>query len=179
MKVLKWIGIAVLTLIAIPLVIAIFTKKDYAVEREIVINKNKTEVFAYIKQLKNQDNYSKWALMDPNMKKEFRGTDGQVGCVSAWDSEADSVGKGEQEIIKITEGERIDFELRFLEPFEATDFAYMTTETIGENQTKVKWGFTGKMSYPMNFMLLIMNMEEMLGGDLQIGLNNLKVVLEK
>ena len=51
--------------------------------------------------------------MDPDMKKTYRGTDGTVGFVSAWDSEKDDVGKGEQEIIKITDGERIDYELRF------------------------------------------------------------------
>ena len=179
MKILKRIVIALLILIAIPLLIAIFTKKEYAVEREITINKNKTEVFAYIKLLKNQDNFSKWATMDPNMKKEFKGTDGTVGFVSAWDSESDSVGKGEQEILKITEGDRIDFALRFKEPFETNDNAFMSTEAISETQTKVKWGFNGKMPYPMNFILLLMDMEEMLGSDLQIGLDRLKVVLEK
>jgi hypothetical protein len=55
----------------------------------------------------------------------------------------------------------------------------MITEAISPNQTKVKWGFDGKMPYPMNLMLPIMNMEEMLGKDLQDGLNNLKAVLEE
>ena len=35
------------------------------------------------------------------------------------------------------------------------------------------------MNYPMNFMLVVMNMDNMLGGDLSTGLNNLKNVLEK
>jgi len=179
MKILKRILIAIGIIIAIPLIIALFTKKEYAVERQITINKPKQEVFDYLKLLKNQDNYSKWAMMDPNMKKEFRGTDGTVGFVSAWDSQDKNVGKGEQEIKKITEGERLDFELRFLEPFEATDNAFMTTTAVNENQTNVVWGFNGKMAYPMNFMLLLMDMETMLGGDLQTGLDNLKVVLEK
>jgi len=117
--------------------------------------------------------------MDPNMKKEYRGTDGIVGFVSAWDSEKPDVGKGEQEIKKITEGERIDFELRFIKPFEATYYAYMTTDSTGTGQTKVKWGFDGKMNYPMNLMLLFMNMDKMLGDDLETGLSNLKTVLEK
>ena len=46
------------------------------------------------------------------------------------------------------------------------------------NSTVVKWGFNGKMAYPMNLMLLFMNMEKMLGSDLEEGLANLKVVLE-
>jgi hypothetical protein len=93
------------------------------------------EVFDYVRLLNNQDNFSKWATMDPAMKKSFSGTDGTVGFVSAWESKKKDVGKGEQEIIKITEGQRIDYELRFKEPFEATDLAYITTEPISENQT--------------------------------------------
>lgn len=179
MKIVKKILIGLAIIIAIPFIIAIFVAKEYAVEREISISKPKTEVFNYIKYLKNQDEYSKWNNMDPNMKKEHRGTDGEVGFVAAWDSDNEDVGKGEQEIIKITEGERIDFELRFLKPFEATEPAYMVTESISENETKVKWGFSGKMPYPMNIMLLFMNMEEMIGADLEEGLINLKVILEK
>lgn len=53
--------------------------------------------------------------MDPNMKKDFRGTDGTVGFVYAWDGNK-KAGKGEQEIKKITEGERVDVEVRFEKP---------------------------------------------------------------
>lgn len=179
MKIVKKIFIALILIIAILLIVALFAKKDYAVEKEIVINKPKQEVFGYIKFLKNQNNYSKWATMDPDMKKEYRGTDGTVGFVSAWDSDKKDVGKGEQEIKKISDGERIDYELRFIKPFESTEQAYMATDAVSENQTKVKWGFSGRMNYPMNLMLLIMNMEKMVGDDLQTGLNNLKTVVEK
>ncbi len=179
MKILKSILLAVVALVAITLVVALFIDQDYHVEREIVINQPKQEVFNYVKYLKNQDNYSKWATMDSEMKKTYTGTDGTVGFVSRWESTNEEVGVGEQEIKGITEGEKLDFELRFYEPFEATDKAFMTTESLSDNSTKVKWGFNGKMAYPMNLMLLFINMEEMLGNDLQQGLDNLKTVLEK
>jgi hypothetical protein len=179
MKLLKKILIVVAVIIALPLIIALFVKKEFAVEREITINRPKQEVFDYVKYLKNQDEFSKWASMDPEMKKEYKGTDGTVGFVSAWESSKDDVGKGEQEIVKIQEGERIDYELRFLEPFPSKSPAYMITESVSGNQTKVKWGLSGKMVYPLNIMRLFMDMEEMLGEDLSIGLNNLKQNLEK
>jgi hypothetical protein len=179
MKTFRKVLLGVVAIIAMILIIPIFTKKEYAVEREISINKPKAQVFEYIKYLKNQNNFSVWARMDPNMKKEFSGTDGTVGFVSAWDSQDENVGKGEQEIKKIKEGDRIDYELRFIKPFEATDYAYMITESENENATKVKWGFDGKMDYPMNFMLLVMDMDKMLGKDLETGLRNLKANLEK
>lgn len=178
MKILKYLLIFVASVIAIFLIAALFINGEYSSVREVTINKSKDQVFEYVKYLKNQDHFSKWAQMDPNMKKEYRGTDATVGFVSAWDSETDSVGKGEQEIIAITPGERIDYELRFFEPFEAKDHAYMTTVGVGDNQTRVTWGFDGKMPYPMNFMMIFMDMDAMLGPDLQKGLDNLKTVLE-
>ncbi|TRW95906.1 SRPBCC family protein [Flavobacterium gawalongense] len=179
MNIIKKIILGLLGIIALALLIALFLPKEYAVEREITINQPKDSVFNYVKYLKNQDIFSVWNRKDPKMIKTFSGTDGTIGFVYSWNSQDKNVGVGEQEIKKIIEGERIDFELRFKVPFESTDNAYMITEAISSNQTKVKWGFDGKMPYPMNLMLPIMNMEEMLGKDLQDGLNNLKVVLEK
>lgn len=178
MKIVKKIGLIALIVIAIPLVVALFTKKDYAVERQITINKPVAEVFDYVIHLKNQAHYSKWAMRDPDMKKTYRGTDGTVGFVSAWESDNEDVGVGEQEIIKIIDGKRVDFELRFFTPFESTENAYMITEGNGSNQTIVKWGFDGRMDYPTNLMLLFMDFEQMIGGDFDTGLKNLKKILE-
>lgn len=179
MKTLKKILIGIAIIIALPFVVALFVKNDYAVQREITINKPKTEVFEYIKYLKNQDNYSKWNNMDPDMKKSYIGTDGTVGFIYHWESENENLGTGEQEIKKITEGERVDFELRFIKPFEATEPAFMTTESINDNETKVTWGFSGHMNYPLNIMMLFMDFEKMIGDDLDYGLTNLKAQLEK
>ncbi|RFC53769.1 SRPBCC family protein [Brumimicrobium aurantiacum] len=179
MKALKRILIVLAIILTIPLIVAAFIKGEYTVEESIIINQPEEVVFAYIKHLKNQDNFTKWAKMDPDMEKTYTGTDGTVGFVSAWKSDIENVGVGEQEILSIKENEKITFELRFLEPFESTQEAYMSTDDLNENQTEVKWGFSGKMYYPMNFMLLFMDFEEMIGEDFQEGLKNLKVILEK
>jgi len=176
---LKRIIIVLAIIVIMPLIAALFMEDSYSVERELKINKPKSEVFDYIKMLKNQDNFSKWAQMDPNMKKTYTGTDGTIGFISAWSSENENVGVGEQEIMKIKEGERIDFELRFIKPFESTSPAYMITESAPPNSTIVKWGFHGKMEYPMNLMLPFVNFDEMIGNDFETGLNNLKEILEK
>lgn len=165
-------------LIALLLIIALFTKKDYSIEREISVNKPRQDVFNYIKHLKNQAHFSKWVMIDPNLKKEFRGTDGTVGFVYAWEGNKEA-GKGEQEIKKIVEGERLDVEIRFEKPFEGIAQTPFTTESISENKTKIKWGMTSTMKYPMNLMLLFMDMDKMLGKDLEISLRNLKGILER
>jgi hypothetical protein len=173
-------GIAVLAglLIAIPLILALFVRSDYAVEREVLIERPKQEVFDYIRYLKNQDNFSVWAARDPDMVQQFRGIDGTVGFISAWEGN-DDVGKGEQEIVGISEGDRIDYVLRFIEPFEGNADASLITEDVGGNRTRVTWTFSSSMPYPFNLMLLVMDLDNLLGDDLQTGLDNLKAILEQ
>jgi hypothetical protein len=110
MKTFKLIVVTVAVIIAVPLIAAIFIKKDFVIEREIVLNKPKQDVFDYLKHLKNQENYSKWVALDPKTKISYSGTDGTVGFVMAWESDNPDVGKGEQEIKNIAEGDRIDVE---------------------------------------------------------------------
>lgn len=174
----KKILFAVFLLIAIPLVVALFTPDSYQVERQVEINKSKREVFSYVKLLKNQDYFSKWAQIDPNMSKTYRGIDGEVGFVSRWESSHPDVGTGEQEILAIVDGERIDYELRFIEPISAVSPAYMVFIDTDANTSQVKWGFRGDMPYPMNIMMWFIDFEDVIGTDLQIGLDNLKVILE-
>ncbi len=179
MKILMMILIVLGSIISIALIAAAFMKKDFNIEKEVTIKKSRQDVFNYIRVLKNQTNYSKWVMMDPNAKMEYRGTDGAVGSVSAWDSENKNVGKGEQEIVKLDDGKRMDLVIRFKKPFESTADAYMITEDAGPDQTKVKWGFHSKMAWPTNLFTVMMNMEKMVGDDLQTGLTNLKGVMER
>ncbi len=171
--------IIILIIIALIFIIPLFTKKGYTVERDVIINKPNNLVFNYIKYLKNQDSYSVWAKIDPNMKKDYKGIDGTSGFVAAWDSDNKKAGKGEQEIKSIIEGEKVDYTIHFIKPFEGLANAKMETNAINENQTNVKWHFDSKMKYPMNMMLLFMNMDKMIGNDLANGLSNLKNLLEK
>ncbi len=178
MKILKGILIFIVALVLLVLVVALFVKKDIGAEKSIVINKPKADVFAYLKYLKNQDEFSKWARMDPNMKKTYKGTDATPGFMSAWEGNKE-VGKGEQEIKTITEGEKVTYEVRFEKPFKSVMQSYITTQDAGNNQTKVTWGINGKMNYPTNIMRLFMSMDKMMGDDLTTGLTNLKTIQEK
>jgi len=179
MSILLTIISVIAALIILLLVIAMFIKKEYTIEREISINQPVQQVFFYIKYLKNQDAYSVWNQLDPAMQRTYSGTDGTVGFTYAWDSTNKQAGKGEQQITSIKEGERIDMALHFIKPFEGRSVAWMSTTPAAGNQSKVQWGINGKMNYPMNIMLLFMNMENMIGKDLSGGLANLKKILEK
>jgi len=176
MSIIFKILIGIGAIIALLLIVALFVKNEYAIQRDIVINKPKADVFNYIKFVKNQEQYSKWVMTDPNMKKSFRGTDGTVGFVYAWDGN-DKAGKGEQEIKNIEDGEKLDLEIRFIKPFEGIAQTVMTTEPLPGNQTKVNWSMSGRNPYPMNLMSLML--KGMLEKDLAVSLEMLKANLEK
>ena len=137
MEILKKILFGIIGLIVLVLATGLLIDEEYGVERDVTISMPKDNVFEFVKLLKNQDKFSVWAKMDPNMEKGFTGTDGTVGCVSSWASSNPDVGKGEQEIVGITPGIRIDYELRFIEPFESRSDAWMTTSVLDSNTTKV------------------------------------------
>jgi hypothetical protein len=160
------------------LIVALFTKKDYSVKREIIVNKPTTEVFNYIKYLKNHDNFKNYTMKDPDMKRVFKGTDGTAGFVYLWEGNR-KVGKGEKEIMRVVEGLTMESQIRFEKPFEAIANNTLVTETFDENKTKVTWTMNSKLKYPMNIMLLFMNIEKMLGRDMDTSLATLKNILEK
>ena len=166
-------------IIALILIIALFVKKNYSIRREINIEKPISEVYDYLRHLINQEKFSKWVMTDPTMKKTLAGVDGNIGFIYAWDSTNKNAGKGEQEIKSLEINKLIDVEVRFEKPFKGLAKTPFMLESNSENQTKVIWGMYSKMNYPMNFMLLILNMEKLLGNDLELSLKNLKVILEE
>lgn len=165
-------------LIALILIIAAFSKKDFAVERTTVVNKPISETFDFLSSLETQDKWSKWTQLDPDMKKTYIGTDKTVGFISRWESQHKQVGEGEQEIKKLVPNQRIETELRFMKPMKSIANAYFTLAEAGENQTKVAWGFTSTTPWPFNVFMLFFNMENAIGKDFDEGLSNMKKLIE-
>jgi hypothetical protein len=178
MKILKYLLFLFLFVVGIALLSALFIPKTYEVKQQVYIDLPADSVFSYVSQLRNQGFYSVWAKMDPNMKAEFKGTDGNVGFRMSWDSSNDSVGAGEQIIVSIEKGTRIDYKIRFLRPFESESDSWLSTRADASGSTEVEWGMTGSMPYPMNLFLVLMDLEGSIGRDLQNSLNNLKGILE-
>ena len=178
MKALKRIGFAILLLVVAVLTLAVFVPKDCEVQRQITINRPASEVFEYVKYLKNQDKFSAWSNLDPVMKRAYYGQDGEIGFVSTCKSRRPELGKREHKIIAIEDGKRIDYEWNLTKPFKSTYRAYLITESVGPSETKVTWGFSGDMGYPGNLRLLALDVEEAVGGDFESSLGKLKRIME-
>jgi Polyketide cyclase / dehydrase and lipid transport. len=171
----------VLILLAIIIIVVLIagwvSGKEMNIERNINIKKSVSEVYDYLVLVRNQDNFSVWNMDDPNMKKDFIGTDGTVGCVYSWDSSTNkNVGAGEQEILSLEKDKSITYEVRFKRPMKNVAKCGFVLSPVSANETNVLWGFYSPAKFPLNLMKGMM--EKMLGKDLQKSLENLKTLLE-
>ena len=167
----------ILGLVALILIIGFIAPKSYEVNRNITVNRSVSDVFQYLKYIKNQDNWSPWRKKDPNLTQTFEGVDGEVGFVSKWKGNK-GVGMGEQEIKRIVENDRIETELRFLKPWKSQSDAYIKVEEINGNATNIIWGFSGRNPIPFNVFMLFFSFEKSVGKDFEEGLDSLKEILE-
>ena len=177
MNTLNTILLVLSGIIALLLIIALFMKKEHFVKCEIIINAPRQKVFDFLKHLKNQEQFNKWATAGKeNRKEEFKGTDGTVGYIYSWSGDK-SAGQGEKEIKNIIEGKRIETEIRFVKPMAAIASIVMETESLSDSQTKVTWSNSGILKYPLNIMIPIA--EKNFSKDMKSSLSILKEILEK
>ena len=175
MKKILYVIAALLLIVA---VLGLIAPSGYEVSRTIQIQREQEIVYHYLRYLQNPRHYSVWAKMDPKQEVYFSGIDGEVGFILGWKSEIDSVGSGEQEIKSLQPFSQIKTEVRFKEPFESIGNSEMNISSIDSVSTEVSWKFSGTSSFPMNAILLFMDMDSMLGKDIEDGLSNLKKILE-
>ena len=168
--------IVVFSLIALLLVMALFMKKEHYVKREITIDAPAQKVFDYLKMLKNQEQFNKWAKADSSRHWEYQGTDGTIGFIISWNGNK-NVGEGEKEIINLVEGKRIETQIRFVRPMATIANIIMEIESLSEKQSKVSFSNAGTLNYPINLMIPIA--EKMFPKDIDSSLITLKGILEK
>ena len=179
MSILTTILILLTAIIVIILIAAALLPDTYTIERETIINQPKQQVFNYIKILNNQQYFNKWVMADLQMRQTFTGTDGAVGFIYAWDSDNKQVGKGEQEIKAIADGEQVDSEVRFMKPFEGKLLASFITTATTPGQTRVRWIINGQRNFMMRVFHLLFNLRKTLGKDMLISMDNLKSLMER
>lgn len=176
MTILFFILLFIISLITITLVAAFFMKKEHYVIREITINAPPQKVYDFLKLLKNQDKFNKWAQADPNRNWEYTGTDGTEGFIISW-SGNNKAGKGEKEIMKLVEGKRIETQIRFTKPMTTTANINMELTFLANNQTKVSMSNSGELKYPMNIFIPLA--EKNFPKDMDSSLLVLKSILEE
>ncbi len=175
-RVLKIIGVILLVIILFVLIAGIFVPKTFHLEKEITINAPRDTVWSYVSSLQGQVKWSPWPEKDPNIQASFEGQEGAVGSVYRWKGNKD-VGSGNQTITKIEKPGGVETHLNFIEPFSGHADTFINLMEAGTG-TKVTWVFDTRYPYPMNVMLLFINMDKLIGKDYNAGLDKLKRLSE-
>lgn len=176
MKVLKWLVIVVVALIAL-VVGAGFALPDNAhVERSIVVNAKPVTVYTVLNGFRQFNKWSPWAKLDPNAQYTIEGPATGVGAKQSWTSQDPNVGSGSQEIIAVTPNQSITQKLVFAD-FDSDNTAIFTLTPEGEG-TRVVWGFDMGCKGDVMCRYFGLMMDKMLGPDYESGLLGLQALVE-
>lgn len=166
-----------LAVIVVLLVIVVATRPaDFRVTRSATISAPPETVFAQVNDLRKWEAWSPWEKIDPALRRTFEGPSAGTGAIYRWVGNK-KVGEGSMTITESRPGELVRFKLEFLKPFKATNTAEFTFKPQG-NQTVVTWGIFGKNNFMSKAVGLFMNMDKMVGSQLEQGLAQMKSVAE-
>ena len=145
MKVLKWILIVVLALVALVLLWAAFLPSERLFEQSVTINKSARLIFKQVNSLKNWENWSPFLEADTAMKSTYSGPDYGVGASQSWISKVN--GNGSMTILESIQNQKVVYSLDF--GMGNVDTTWFTIEPMGD-EFKLVWGTKlSNLGYPM------------------------------
>lgn len=149
MKILKTTGLILLVLLGLVLLAGLIAPKYMKTQRSTVIEAPPELVFNTVNDLRTWESWSPWKEVDPTMKVIMGDTVEGAGASYTWTAE--EAGSGKMSILSSTPPEAIETDIVF--DGMGTADAFWTFEPVNQN-TRVTWGFSSRMPYPFNAMLL-------------------------
>ena len=175
MKILK-IVLIVLALAAAGILAAAATRPDvFRVERAATIQAPPERIAAVLSDFHAWKAWSPWERMDPQMKRTYGGAEKGKGATYAWQGE--QVGEGRMQITEAT-AQRVALDLDFFKPFPARNKVEFALQPK-QGGTEVRWSMVGGVPFLAKIVHVFVDMDKMVGGQMEAGLANLKSVTEK
>jgi hypothetical protein len=155
-------------------------RSSYHVERKLAVAAPAELVFGVLDDLHRFSGVlvlfgSPLEKLNPNMQKTFEGPAAGVGQSYAWSGKG--VGKGKLTIEESVPGVRVGMKLEFVEPMASTATCALTLAGTPTGSL-VTWSMDGKHNFMGKAFGLFMDMDKMLGTDIEKGLAELKTVAE-
>jgi hypothetical protein len=153
-------------------------RSGYHVERELEVAAPAELVFGVLDDL--QQFAGVLALFgspldDPGMQKTFEGPAAGVGQSFAWKGK--NVGKATMTIEESLPGQKVGMKLEFVAPMKSTA-TYALGLAATSTGSLVTWSIHGNHNFIGKAFGMFMNMDNMLGADLEKGLARLKTLAE-
>jgi hypothetical protein len=120
--------------------------------------------------------WSPWEDVDPDLRREYSGSESGVGARYAWEGNR-KAGKGNMEIVGSTP-ERVDVRLTFEKPWKAANAVDFTLAPAGDGATDVTWRMTGQQKGVAGLIGRVVGMDRLVGKDFEKGLARMKSAAE-
>lgn len=144
-------------------------------ERSDYIQAPADKIFPYISNFKMGGLWNPFEKKDPNMKKTYTGTDGQVGSVLEFDGNREA-GSGTLEMLKIVPNELVVMKLTMTKPMKAENIIeYKLTPDAGV--TRFTWSMSGDGGFMGKLVNVFIDCEKMIAGPMLQGIADLKTVV--
>jgi len=175
---MKWRHVVLIVVVCVSLVvsavlIAASRQPDtLTVTRSLEMPVPPGQVFPLVNDLHQMQKWSPWAKLDLQATNSFAGPESGTGAVFRWSGNS-NVGEGSMEITDSVPDQQVDILLSFVQPFQSQNNVSFTFEPQGDG-TLVTWTMTGEANLVTKVLGLFVDMSQMVGGQFEEGLNNLK-----
>jgi effector-binding domain-containing protein len=179
MKVLKTIGVLLLSLFAIAMILMLVVPAKQHIERTIIINAPVSVVYKHLSNPATFYNWMVWCRKDTSIRTAVSDEASDVpGATTFWIGNPETSGKGMIEFISMKVNREIEHKVTFLEPRkEKAKSEFKLLDANG--QTKLTWEFDLATPRPRNILNLFTSLDKKLGDEFEEGLINLKAIIEK
>jgi hypothetical protein len=172
----KKIGLTIVALVFVFLGYVSTREGKFRYERSGIIEAPAEKIFPYISNFKLGVEWSPYEKKDPNMKKTYGGTDGEVGSTMDFEGNSDT-GSGKLEVLKLVPNQSVEIKLTMLKPFFAENTVIYTLTPEGSG-TRFSWAMIGDGGFMGKLMTTLIDCEAMVAGDFNKGIASLKTVVE-
>lgn len=177
MRVFKYLFFALLFLIIAFFAYGFFFLEDKVqVSRSITIDRPAKMVFKSVNSMHTFNEWSPWTELDPDAAYQFEGPEKGVGSKMSWQGN-EEVGSGSQLIIESMPYEKVKTELYFDGQGDDPSWATIAIKEMGD-KSEVSWTFDADFKGNILGRYFGMMMDGMLGPQYELGLKNLKQVVE-
>lgn len=138
MKVLKFLGFTVLTIVALYLIIAAVSSKEVLVERSTEMPYSPETVFTAVNDFNQYQEWNAWFKMDPDVEYAVTGDGKSIGDTWSWKSDNPNVGEGQMTHKEAVPGKSIINEMTF-KGMDGTSNDVWIFEETEEGGTAITW----------------------------------------
>jgi len=176
-KAIAIIALILAVAIVAVLVLAATKPNSFSVRREITVKAPAEKIFPLINDFRQWVAWSPYEHRDPALKRTYGGAESGRGAIYGWEGNS-NVGSGRMEILESAAPSKIVIKLDFFKPFEGHNTAEFTMLPQGD-ATHVTWLMHGPAPFLNKLMQVFMNLDNMIGSDLEACFFNHKAITEK